>query len=349
MFWLHGIGHFNPENEITNRFLEELDIGTTDAWITERVGIRSRRTVLPLDYIRSTYNRDTRAAVEAALYTNAQTGKRAAEMAIARAGLQPSDIGMIIGGGCAPDTTAPAEACTIGAELEIDVPAIDVNSACSTFGAHLFMLSRMRPETLPPFVLAVIVDNTTRVVDYSDRRGAVLWGDGSTATVISTQHPGRFALEFNMLDSQPSGARKVMIPRTGHFVQDGQAVQKFAISRTIKCLKEIQDKFSDVPTERFHFIGHQANRLMLDYVCRSCEITPQQHHSNVGDFGNTGAAGSPSVFSRDWDQFTEGDHVAVVGVGSGLTWASTVFRCAHGAGAPRPAPAAPTQDLGGCI
>ena len=76
--FLHGLGHFHPENEITNRFLEELDIGTSDEWILERVGIRSRRTVLPLDYIRTTRNRDVRAAAEATLYTTAELGRRAA-------------------------------------------------------------------------------------------------------------------------------------------------------------------------------------------------------------------------------------------------------------------------------
>ena len=63
--YLHGLGHFHPEVEITNRFLEDLDIGTSDAWIMERVGIRSRRTVLPLDYIRETRNRDPRLVREA--------------------------------------------------------------------------------------------------------------------------------------------------------------------------------------------------------------------------------------------------------------------------------------------
>ena len=85
--FLHGLGHFHPENEITNRFLEELDIGTNDEWILERVGIRSRRTALPLDYIRSTRNRDVRAAAEATLYTTAEIGRRAAELAIERAGI----------------------------------------------------------------------------------------------------------------------------------------------------------------------------------------------------------------------------------------------------------------------
>ena len=63
---LHGLGHFHPENEITNAFLQSLEIGTSDEWIMERVGIRSRRTALPLDYILETRNRDPRAAMEAA-------------------------------------------------------------------------------------------------------------------------------------------------------------------------------------------------------------------------------------------------------------------------------------------
>src|SRR5690606_29766762 len=85
--FLHGLGHFHPENEITNAFLEELDIDTSDEWILERVGIRSRRTTLPLDYIRTTKNRDPRAAAEASLCSHADAGRRAAEMALGRAGV----------------------------------------------------------------------------------------------------------------------------------------------------------------------------------------------------------------------------------------------------------------------
>ena len=95
---LHGLGHFHPENEITNKLLEELEIGTSNDWIVERVGIRSRRTVLPLDYVRTTRNRDVRAAAEAALHTNAQLGARAAELALARAGLERSRIGLVLSG-----------------------------------------------------------------------------------------------------------------------------------------------------------------------------------------------------------------------------------------------------------
>jgi len=281
---------------------------------------------LPLDYIRTTRNADPRAAQEAALYSNADTGRRAAEMALMRAGISARDVGMVIGGSCAPDTTSPAEACNVAAALGIEAPCFDISSACSTFGAHLYALSLMQPEALPPFVLLVISENNTRVVDYRDRSTAVLWGDGSLAVVLSTYHPGPLAVLRTLLTSSPLGAGKVVIPRVGHFFQNGQAVQKFAITRTVQSLRGLQEAFADVPAGRFHFIGHQANRLMLESVCRACAITPAQHHFNVSDYGNTGAAGAGSVLSRDWNGFCPGDHVAMVGVGSGLTWTSVMLR-----------------------
>ena len=87
MIYLHGLGHFYPENVVTNRFLSDLDIGSSVEWIEERVGIRERHTVLPLEYIRATKNSDVRAAQEASLYTNGQTAAAAARMALERAGI----------------------------------------------------------------------------------------------------------------------------------------------------------------------------------------------------------------------------------------------------------------------
>jgi len=144
-FYLHGLGHFHPENEITNHFLTELDIGTNAEWIEERTGILSRRTVLSLDYIKETLNRDLTQTPDARMYTHAETGKRAAEMALRRAGLNASDIGMVIAGSCNPDYMSPADACTIAASLGMEVPSFDMNSACTSFHVALYMLSMMRP------------------------------------------------------------------------------------------------------------------------------------------------------------------------------------------------------------
>ncbi len=105
--FLHALGHFHPETVITNGFLQDLGLETDDAWIVERVGIRTRHTVLPLDYIRETRNRDVRGALEAARYSNAETGRRAALMALQRAGRDVKDVGMVVAGGCSPDECIP--------------------------------------------------------------------------------------------------------------------------------------------------------------------------------------------------------------------------------------------------
>ena len=323
--FLHGVGHFHPENEITNRFLEELDIGTDDQWILDRVGIRSRRTVLPLDYIRETKNSDTRAAMESAVYSNAELGQRAAEMAIERAGIEKSDIGMLIGGSSLMDTTSPTESCNIGRVMELEVPAFDVNSACTSLYVQLYVLSMMQPDKLPDYVLIVVTDSLTKVVDYSDRSAAVLWGDGAAAAVISTRFPSRAQILGTSMESSPAGNDKVIVPRLGHFHQEGRTVQTFGIKRMTRLLSSLQERFG-TPDRTFNFVGHQANNRMLESVCKHCSIPPERHFANVEWFGNTASAGSPSVISMQWDKWSANDDVGVVGVGSGLTWSGYLIR-----------------------
>ena len=108
MLYLHGIGHFHPENIITNEFIAELDIGSDEDWIMERVGIRERRTSLPLDYIRDTKNKDPREAASASIISRKEGGANAAKIALARADLTVQDIGLVISGSCTPDYQIPA-------------------------------------------------------------------------------------------------------------------------------------------------------------------------------------------------------------------------------------------------
>ncbi len=323
--YLHGLGHFHPENELDNRFLESLDIGTSDEWILERVGIRSRRTVLPLDYIRTTRNREPAAALEAAEYTNAELGRRAAELAIERAGIDRGRIGMLICGTSAADTASPAEACNVARALGLEVPAFDVISACTSYYVQLHLLSLMQPEALPDFVVLVAVDSLTKTVDYADRTAAVLWGDGAAAAVVSTRHPAPARVVGTTLESSPAGNEKVMVPRPGHFRQEGRTVQAFGIKRMTRALDRMRFEYEH-EGRRFHFVGHQANKRMLESVCQHCRIPEGRHHSNVEWFGNTGAASSASVLSMLWEKWERQDDVAVVGVGSGLTWSSYLLR-----------------------
>jgi 3-oxoacyl-[acyl-carrier-protein] synthase-3 len=322
---LHGLGHAHPEPEITNRFLEQLEIGTDDAWILERVGIRSRRSVLPLDYIRETRNRDPRAALEAATVTNAVLGARAARLALERAGVAGSDIGLVIAGNSAADTSAPAEACNIAGELGMEVPAFDVSSACTSFYVQLYLLSLMDPTRLPDWVLLVAPETLTTTVDYNDRASAVLWGDAAAAAVISTRHVGRAEILSNEVASSPASREKVLIPRGGHFRQEGRTVQMFGIKKMVAGVTRLRETF-ECADRSFHFVGHQANLRMLESVRETAGIAPERHHSNVEWYGNTGAASSASVLSMNWEKWTENDDVGVVGVGAGLTWSSYLVR-----------------------
>jgi 3-oxoacyl-[acyl-carrier-protein] synthase-3 len=325
MLYLHGLGHFHPENVIDNAFLESLDIGTDDAWIMERVGIGQRRTVLPLDYIRHTKNRDPRAAHEASLYTNAETSARAVDMALARAGIERDQIGMVICGGCSPQYLIPAEACIVAETLGLSVPAFDVSSACSTFLAHLNVLDGMRPEKLPEFVLLVSAENNTRTVDYTDRSTAVLWGDGTSAAVVSAHVPARAHIQDVVFQTDPSGWSKVRIPAGGFFAQEGSAVQMFAIRKTSATTRQLLDRLPPERRRDAWFIGHQANLGMLRTSVARSGVEEPRHLHNVGRFGNTGAAGAPTVLSQSWETIPDGDLLAMVVVGSGLSWGGALI------------------------
>jgi len=322
---LHGLGHAHPEAEISNRFLELLDIGTDDAWILERVGIRCRRTVLPLDYIRETRTRDPRAALAAATESNATLGARAARLALERAGITAGDVGLLIAGNSATDTSAPAEACNIAGELGMEVPAFDISSACTSFYVQLYVISMMDPARLPDWVLLVAPETLTTTVDYNDRASAVLWGDAAAAAVVSTRHAGRAEVVANEVASSPASREKVLIPRGGHFRQEGRTVQMFGIKRMAQGVTRLRETF-EREDRRFHFVGHQANLRMLETVRTTAGIAPERHHTNVEWYGNTGAASSASVLSMNWEKWRDGDDVAVVGVGAGLTWSSYLVR-----------------------
>jgi 3-oxoacyl-[acyl-carrier-protein] synthase-3 len=137
--------------------------------------------------------------------------------------------------------------------------------------------------------------------------------------------PSRARIVGNTLASSPAGFDKVTIGHNDHFSQEGRTVQMFAIKKTVRVLRALQKEHED-QERKLHFVGHQANLNMLQAVCRYCDIADDRHHFNVADFGNTGAAGAPSVVSMRWDEWKDGDDVAVVGVGSGLTWSGHMYR-----------------------
>jgi 3-oxoacyl-[acyl-carrier-protein] synthase-3 len=289
------------------------------------VGIRARRTVLPLDYIRETRNKDVREASEAADLANHELGVRAARLAIQRAGIDAGQIGMVLSGSSCPDHVTPAEAGLVAKGLGVEVPVLDINSACTSFLAQLFVVAAMRPEALPDYILVVSSESLTKTVDFTDRASAVLFGDAAAAAVVSPRISGPAQLLGSALDSNPAQAEKVVIPRAGYFAQDGRAVQMFAIKKTISGVDHLRADFAE-DDRAFHFAGHQANMRVLQQVCQRCDISPEFHHHNVELYGNTGSASCPSAVSMSWEKFGPRDDVAMVAVGGGLSWSRALLR-----------------------
>jgi len=319
MLYIHGIGHCHPTNIITNQFLEDLDIDTNSEWITKRVGIQQRRTVLPLDYIKKTKNAEPLMAIQCAEYDTAEAGARATNMALKKAKINLDQIGMVIGGSSSPKYSVPAEICSIAGKLGINAPAIDINSGCATFLAHMHMANSMQTESTPDYMLLVIPDHLTKSTNYDDRTTAVLFGDCTTAVIVSKKVPSKYQVNYTFLDSCPADWEKVIIPTGGHIEMEGRTVQKFAIRKTIESLKLIAKQTPYQP-EKDYFIGHQANLSMLEYVCNTLNISDHHHLHNIELHGNCGGASAPSVLSQNWQRFQPGDKLAMVVVGTGLTW-----------------------------
>ncbi len=317
MLYIHGAGHYHPDNIIDNAFLESLGIETSDEWIMERVGIKKRHTVMDLDDLKQ--NKNQTIGETKVNESSAEMGAKAIKMALQRAGIQKQDIGMVVSATCAPAYSLPANASVIAAEAGIDSFTVDITSACSSFASHVHFLNNMHEDAMPDYALCVIPESWTTTTDFSDRRTAVLIGDGAAAVIFSKKHPAAMHIKNTFMASDPGGWDKVQTKTGAHFYQDGLSVQKFAIKKTVATFKHLQ-KLTAEPLKNHYFISHQANLTMLQSVCNKLGIQKNKHLYNVDEYGNCGAAGAPSVLSQNWDLFKAGDFITLIVVGAGLTW-----------------------------
>ena len=318
------MGFCHPKTEITNQFLEDLDIGTNAEWILDKIGIETRVTTLPLDYIRETRNQDPREAPKVALMTPTEMGVNATDMACARAGIRREEIGLIITNCCTPYQVAPAEAQRIGAALGLKVKAFDVFTACPAFSLHIDFLNSFQPEKLPDYVLCVSTGALTQNVNYNDRSDGAIWGDGAAAWIVSPRKEGKLRVVDTFFMADPTRCDAVVVDRYGHFHQDGRAVRDFSVRQTVRLIKKMEEQF-EIDWTRDVFIGHQANKTMLDQIVNNRGIGPQNHWHNVSRIGNQAGAGAPATLAMHWDQVTKGQKVVVAVVGAGLSWGSTLL------------------------
>lgn len=324
MLHILGMGFSHPTTVIDNQFLEDLDVGTNAQWIVEKIGIQTRLSTLPLDYIRETRNQDPREALKVASMTPTDMGRKAAEMALSAAGIRADQIGLIIANCCTPAQTAPAEAQRIGKALDVVCPAFDVFTACPVFALHIDMLSSYKEEKLPEYVLCVSTGALTQNVNYNDRSDGAIWGDGAAAWVVSAKHEGRLKVVESFYASDPTRCQAVVVDRYGHFHQDGRAVRDFSVRQTVRLIKSIEERHP-IDWTRDIFIGHQANATMLQQITNNREIPNSNHWHNVTTVGNQAGAGAPAVLAQHWDLIRPGQNIVVAVVGAGLSWGSILF------------------------
>lgn len=327
---LVGLGHCVPENVVTNQDLEGL-MDTSDAWITERTGIRERRW----------FNPDTD--------TVANLGARAARVAIERAGLGVRDIDFIVFATITSDYYFPGDGVLLQRELGLEgIGALDLKNQCSGFiyalsVADQFVRSGMYRNVL---VVGAEIQSTYLNKSTEGRNVAVIFGDGAGAVVLqatdSVAHAvlsthlhadGRYAEELYVKDPGSSRPGRWFAPDmiergSMEVIMNGSAVFKHAIVRFPEVIQEALDANGYTAADLDLLVPHQANLRITEYVRKSMGIPEEKVVSNIQRYGNTTAASIPIALSEAWEtgRLQPGQLVCLAAFGSGFTWASALIR-----------------------
>lgn len=325
-----GVGHYVPENIITNEYLTTL-MDTSDAWITDRTGIKERRYF--------TKGKDT----------NASMATEASKMALARANLSATAIDFIIYATITPDYFFPGPGFILQRNLGIaGIGVLDIRDQCSGFVYALSVADQFIRSGMYQNILVVGAEIQSTFLNHTtEGRGvAVIFGDGAGAAVVqATQEEnhrilsthlhadGTYAEDLYVKEPGSSSGSKfyeqlLENPQMGDVVMNGNAVFKHAVVRFPEVIKEAlthnQLQSSDIDL----LIPHQANLRIAEYVRQQLGLTPAQVMTNIQYYGNTTAASIPIAMSEAWEQgrINAGDLVCLAAFGSGFTWGSALLR-----------------------
>jgi 3-oxoacyl-[acyl-carrier-protein] synthase III len=316
-----GVGAYAPERVLTNDELSKM-VDTSDEWIVERTGIRERRIAAP----------------EQAL---SDLCRPAIDQALAQAGCKASDIDLLIVATVTPDMFFPSTGAILSDELGMpDAAAYDLSAGCTGFMYALAQAYGMMAGGLAERALVVGGDVLSKIMDWTDRRTCVLFGDGAGAVVLERVERGGF-LGFE-LGADGSGGPDLFLPAGGsrmpttaetvtegkHFTQmNGREVFKFATRVLVSSAEHILVKCGRTIDEVDVYIPHQANVRIIDHALRKLEIPEAKVVVNVDRYGNTSSGSIPLALAEaDGEgRLHEGDLVLMTGMGAGLTWGSALM------------------------
>jgi 3-oxoacyl-[acyl-carrier-protein] synthase-3 len=314
-----GTGSALPARCVTNAELTER-VDTSDEWIVERTGIRTR-------YIAGEGE------------TTASLATDAARRALDSAGLQPADIDLIILATATPDQTFPASATVVQAGLGItDCIAFDVAAVCSGFLYAVTVADNMLRGGAARRALVIGAETFSRILDWEDRATCVLFGDGAGAIVLERQDvdeatgPGILANRLHAdgrhngllyVDGGPSTTGTV-----GKLRMKGQEVFRHAVTNLSAVLREALEAAAITTADVDWVVPHQANARILDATARKLGLERERVVMTVDRHANTSAASVPLALDtaiRD-GRIVRGDIVILEAMGGGFTWGASVLR-----------------------
>ncbi len=310
-----GTGAALPVRRVSNAELAET-VDTTDDWIVERTGIRSR-------YIAGDGETTSTLATDAC------------RQALASAGMVATDIDLIILATATPDQTFPASATLVQAALGInDCVAFDVAAVCSGFLYAVSIAESMIRAGSATNALVIGAETFSRILDWEDRTTCVLFGDGAGAIVLGATEDGRGVLSaklhadgrYNKLlyvDGGPSTTGTV-----GKVRMKGPEVFRHAVTNLASVLGEALVAADLTPADVDWVVPHQANARILDATARKLGLAPEKVVVTVADHANTSAASVPLALDtavRD-GRIKAGDIVVLEAMGGGFTWGAAVLR-----------------------
>ena len=316
-----GTGGYLPPRVVSNddlaADLATRGIETSDAWITERTGIRQRHIAEP-------------GTKTSALAT------AAARAALESAGLTADRIDLIIVATSTPDFIFPSTACLVQANLGVGgAAAFDVQAVCSGFVYALATADAFVRAGRARRALVIGAEVFSRILDWNDRRTCVLFGDGAGAVVLSaSDEPGILAARLNADGRQQHilcAAGNVESGRvTGDpFLRmDGQAVFKLAVNSLTRSAHEVCDEAGMAVSDLDWMVPHQANIRILNFIGRKLGLPEEKLIVTLDRHANTSAASVPLALDVAWrdGRIRAGQTVLLQGVGGGFTWGSVLVK-----------------------
>ena len=318
-----GIGCYLPEKKLTNQDLEKM-VDTSDAWITERTGIKTRHIAAP-------EQATSDLAWEASL------------RALEDAETKPEELDMIIVATETPDYKYPSTACLLQAKLGAkNAACFDLAAGCSGFVYGLGVGAQCIVSGLYKKILLVGAETLSRITDWTDRNTCVLFGDGAGAAVLGQVEDGYGVLSLD-LGADGTGAKHLIQPGGGsrrpathetvdahdHTIHmDGQDVFKFAARTMPAACKKVLQKAGMSMDDLALLVPHQANMRIIDNAINRLKIDRDKVWINIDRHGNMSAACIPVCLTeaRDAGRLRKGDNVIMVAFGAGLTWAGALVK-----------------------